>query len=33
MGAAARRKAVERFSTPVRLKRVQAFYKALEKGG
>lgn len=33
MGAAARRKAVERFARPVRLGRVRAFYKDLMKGG
>ena len=33
MGAAARRKAVERFAKPIRLGRVRAFYRFLEKGG
>jgi spore coat protein SA len=32
MGAAARRKAVERFATSVRLRRVRAFYRSLENG-
>ena len=33
MGAAARRKAVARFATPIRLAHVRAFYRLLEEGG